>query len=76
MSGVATSTTISMNAALAESQQQFDMIKRTGGVNRLMGNATVTSTRPNQQQLLQQQLNSQAQGVHSQVTIQDYLLKN
>lgn len=79
MPNVATSTPISMSAALAESQQQFDMIKRSlpqpGGVNRLMSNATVTSTRQTQQQqLLQQQLNSQAQAVHSQVGLLNVVL--
>ena len=77
MPGVVTSTNqqMSMNAALADSQQQFDhAIKRSlpqqpGGMNRLMmPSATASSTHQSPQQpLLHQQLNSQAQVVHSQV---------
>ncbi|NP_001191640.1 CREB-binding protein [Aplysia californica] len=77
MPGVATSSTMTMNAALADSQQQFDAIKRSmpqqpGGMNRLMmPSATATSTHQSPQQpLLHQQLNSQAQVVQSQASNQ------
>ena len=67
MPGSTPAATMSVNAALAESQQQFDALKRQQqqqGNRLMMPGATATSTH---QQLLHQQLNSQAQAVSSQV---------
>ncbi|CAG5119478.1 unnamed protein product, partial [Candidula unifasciata] len=74
--GVSTTTTpMSINAALAESQQQFDAIKRSlpqqPPGRHLLATSTITSTHPSpqqqqQQQLLHQSLNSQPQVVQSQ----------
>ena len=71
---VATSSTMTMNAALADSQQQFEAIKRSlpgaqqpGGMNRMMPTATATSTHQSPQQSHMHQVNPLSQVVQSQV---------
>lgn len=76
MPGAATTTTpISMNAALAESQQQFDALKHSllqqSAGRFIMATSTITSTHQSpqqqqQQQVLHQQL-TQPQVVQTQV---------
>ncbi|KAH9488456.1 hypothetical protein Btru_062790 [Bulinus truncatus] len=77
MSNMANSTPMSVNAALAESQQQLDAFKRAQtqqpqGARLNFPPATVTSAHSSpQQQMLHQQLNSQSQG--SQQALQNHL---